>query len=471
MNLPTTDRRELLAAAAGAALTATAGAALSRRLLPASGRTGQGPHHAPRVKRIVQLFMAGAPSQLDLFDDKPELRRYDGQPVPESLLEGQRFAFLKGRPHLLASPYSFRRYGEHGAEISELLPHTAGIVDKIALIKSVYTNPFNHGPAQIFANTGHHIVGRPSLGSWLLYGLGSDTTDLPGYCVLVSGKIDPGAGSACWSSGFLPSTYGGVELRTRGDLVPCVSDPQGIDRAARERGIDLLADLNAERHRVVGDPEIAARTEAYRLAFRMQGSVPELARLGDEPEHIHELYGSQPGKRSFANNCLMARRLLERGARHVQLIHRGWDHHGSNKSDDLMHGLPNMCRQTDQAAAALVLDLEQRGMLEDTLVVWGGEFGRTPMREVRNQEHLGRDHNPRAFTMWFAGRGIKVGQTIGRTDDLGYTVVEDRAHLHDIHATILNLLGIDHEQLTHRFQGREYRLTDVHGRLVEKLLA
>lgn len=464
---------------------ATAGAALGARLLPASAvvRAGDGvedsprhaphhaPHHAPRAKRIVQLFMAGAPSSLDLFDDKAVLRKFDGKPVPDDLLKGQRFAFLKGIPKLLGSPYSFRHYGDSKAEVSELLPHTAAIADRLAFVKSVYTNPFNHGPAQVFANTGHHLVGRPSLGSWLLYGLGADTSNLPGYCVLVSGKIDPGAGSACWANGFLPSTLQGVELRTRGDLVPCVSDPETMDRAARKRGIDLLSELNGQRHAALRDPEIAARTEAYQLAYRMQGSVPELADLDSEPESVHRMYGSEPGKRSFANNCLLARRLLERGVRHVQVIHRGWDHHGSNKSDDLMHGLPNMCEQTDRAAAALVLDLAQRGMLEDTLVVWGGEFGRTPMREVRSTTVLGRDHNPRAFTMWFAGGGIRGGQTIGKTDDLGYTVVEDPVHLHDVHATVLHLMGIDHERLTFRFQGREYRLTDVHGKVVRKLLA
>jgi len=454
------DRRQLLAAA---------GAALGARLLPATSDTV--PHHAPRAKRIVQLFMAGAPSSLDLFDDKPTLRKFDGKPVPDDLLKGQRFAFLKGVPNLLASPYSFGHYGESKAEISELLPYTAAIADRLAFVKSVHTNPFNHGPAQVFANTGHHLAGRPSLGSWLLFGLGVEARSLPGYCVLVSGKIDPGGGSACWANGFLPSTMQGVELRTRGDLVPCVTDPKTMDRIARKRGIDLLSELNAQRHQQIGDPEILARSEAYQLAYRMQDSVPELADLASEPEHVHRLYGSKPGKRSFANNCLMARRLLERGVRHVQVIHRGWDHHGSNKSDDLLHGLPNMCRQTDQAAAALVLDLEQRGMLDDTLVVWGGEFGRTPMREVRSKTVLGRDHNPRAFTMWFAGGGIRAGQTIGATDDLGYTPVADAMHLHDVHATILHLLGIDHERLTFRFQGRDYRLTDVHGKVMRKMMS
>jgi hypothetical protein len=470
MNLFDPTRRDVLSAA-GAAL----GASLAQRAgatsrAPTSASAGA-PHHAPRAKRVVQLFMAGAPSNLDLFDDKPALRRYDGKPVPERLLQGQRFAFLKGVPNLMASPYRFARYGDSAAQLSELLPHTASIADELAFVRSVYADQFNHGPAQVFANTGHHLVGRPSLGSWLLHGLGADTTSLPGFCVLVSGKIDPGAGSACWGSGFLPSTLGGVELRTRGDLVPCVKDPAGMDRAARKRGIDLLAKLNNERSAALGDPEIAARTSSYELAYRMQDSAPELARIEDEPEHVHRLYGSEPGKRSFANNCLLARRLLERGARCVQVIHRGWDHHGSNDSDDLVHGLPRMCMQTDQAAAALVTDLRQRGMLDDTLVVWGGEFGRTPMREVRKQSHLGRDHNPRAWTMWFAGGGVKNGQTIGATDELGYAAAQDPVHLHDVHATVLHLMGIDHERLTYRFQGRDYRLTDVHGEVVRQLLA
>jgi len=429
-----------------------------------------GRHHAPRANRIIQLFMAGAPSPLDLFDEKPVLSKLDGELVPEHILANQRFAFLKGRPRLLGSPFRFQRHGQTGTLVSELLPHTASIVDRLSFIRSVQTEQFNHAPAQVFIHTGHQLVGRPSFGSWLLRGLGSGNPDLPGFVVLVSGKIDPGAGSACWSSGFLPSNLQGVELRTRGELVPCLEDPDDLDRAARRRGLDLLASLNAERQRALGDPEIGARTEQYELAYRMQESVPELAALETEPEHVHRLYGSEPGKRSFANNCLLARRLVERGVRCVQVVHRGWDHHGSNDSDDLIHGLPRMCAQTDRASAALVLDLEQRGLLDDTLVVWGGEFGRTPMREVRVQSHLGRDHNPRAFTMWFAGGGIQPGRSIGETDEIGYDVVADPISVHDVHATLLHQLGIDHERLTHRFQGRDYRLTDVFGNVVSRLL-
>jgi hypothetical protein len=464
------SRRDVLAAGLGAAFVGSARPGWWPADAP-HHTPHDTPHHAPRAKRLVLLFMAGAPSQLDLFQDKPLLRRHDGEPVPESLVRGQRFAFLKGRPHLLGSPYRFARHGQSGASISELLPHTAAIVDRLAFVHSVHTNHFNHGPAQLFAHTGHTVAGRPSLGSWLLHGLGSDARDLPGFVVLVSGKIDPGAGAACWSSGFLPSPLQGVELRTRGEPVANVMDPSLFDAAARARQIAVLRQLNDRNQQRLGDPDIGARSAAYELAFRMQRAVPELADLAAEPAWVHELYGTEPGRASFANNCLYARRLVERGARCVQVVHRGWDHHGTDASDDLLHGLPTSCRQTDRAAAALVLDLERRGLLDETLVVWGGEFGRTPMQEVRDPQRLGRDHHPRAFTIWFAGGGVRPGAAIGATCDLGYDVVEDPVHLHDVHATILHLLGIDHERLTHRFQGRDFRLTDVHGRVVHKLLA
>jgi len=458
------SRRRFLAGCAAAAAVP----ALPRQVLLPQDPL---PHHAPRAKAVIQLFMAGAPSSLDLFDDKPLLRRHDGQPMPESLLGGQRFAFLKGRPNLLGSPFRFARHGDCGAEVSELLPHTAAIVDRINFVKSVHTEPFNHGPAQLFFQTGHGLAGRPSLGSWLLHGLGSDSRDLPGFVVLVSGKIDPGAGSALWSAGFLPTSRQGVELRGRGELVPCLDNPPEFDRPTRQRGVALLQALNGLRSAALGDPEIDARSAAYGLALRMQDSMPELADLAAEPASVHRLYGSTPGGSSFANHCLLARRLVERGARCVQVIHRGWDHHGTDRSDDLLHGLPQMCRDTDRACAALVLDLEQRGMLDDTLVVWGGEFGRTPMQEVRNATYLGRDHNPRAFTLWFAGGGTARGRTLGATDDLGYEVAADPVSVHDVHATMLHLLGLDHERLVHRFQGRDFRLTDVSGRVLRALLA
>jgi len=436
-----------------------------------AGDRRQGPHFTPRAKRVIWLSMDGAPSQLDLFEPKPALQRLDGKPVPQELIAGQRFAFLKGTPSLLATPYAFAQRGQCGAPVSELLPHLALIVDKIAFVKSMHTEQFNHGPAQVFMNTGHAVVGRPSCGSWVHYGLGSEGHDLPGFVVLVSGKIDPGAGSSLWSSGFLPSTHAGVELRTKGEPVPCVRDPEGVDRKARARTIELVNGLNRRRLLALGDPEIASRIDAYELAFRMQASVPELVDVQSEPAEVHALYGTEPGKNSFANNCLLARRLVERGVRFVQLHHRGWDHHGSDASDDLLHGLPNMCRQTDRAATALVLDLERRGLLDETLVVWGGEFGRTPMQEVRDPKFLGRDHHGKAFTIWLAGAGIRQGTTLGATDDLGYHITEHPVHVNDLHATVLHLLGLDHERLTHRFQGRDYRLTDVAGTVVRALLA
>jgi len=430
------------------------------------------PHFAPKAKNIIYLFMMGAPSQLDLFDEKPKLRQYHNQPVPEDVIKGERFAFIKGVPKLLGSPYEFKQYGQSGATVSTLLPHLSTIVDDLAFVKSVHTNHFNHAPAQIFMNTGHTIVGRPSMGSWLTYGLGSESNDLPGFVVLVSGKIDPGAGSACWSSGFLPTTYQGVEFRSKGDPVLSVTNPEGVDAGVRGRTVETLRALNQKHLDQTGDPEIATRIAAYEMAYRMQSSVPGLVDLGTEPKSIHELYGTEPGKNSFANNCLLARRLVERGVRFVQLYHRGWDHHGTNPDDDIPHGLPNLCRQTDQAAVALVKDLKSRGMLDETLVIWGGEFGRTPMNESRGEgKFMGRDHHPRAFTMWLAGGGIKPGITIGRTDDLGYTIAEDPVHVHDLHATALHLMGIDHLKLTTKFQGREYRLTDVHGNVVKQLLA
>ncbi|MFY9341247.1 MAG: DUF1501 domain-containing protein [Planctomycetota bacterium] len=426
---------------------------------------------APRARNVIWLFMAGAPSQLDLFEPKPVLQRHHGEVVPAELIAGQRFAFLKGQPRLLGSPFRFAARGQCGALVSELLPHLATIVDKVAFVRSLHTEQFNHGPAQVFMNTGHDVVGRPSAGSWVHHGLGSEARDLPGFVVLVSGKVDPGAGSSCWSAGFLPSTHQGVELRTKGEPVPCVRDPLGVDREARARSIELIGDLNRDRFAALGDPEIAARTAAYELAFRMQASVPELVDVASEPPEVHALYGTEPGKNAFANNCLLARRLVERGVRFVQLYHRGWDHHGSDASDDILHGLPNMCAQTDRAAAALVLDLERRGLLDETLVVWGGEFGRTPMQEVRDANFLGRDHHGKSFTIWLAGGGIRPGISLGATDELGYHVTQDPVHVNDLHATMLHLLGLDHERLTFRFQGRDYRLTDVGGKVIRPLLA
>jgi hypothetical protein len=439
---------------------------------PADPLAVRPPHFAPKARSVIYLFMAGAPSQVDLLDPKPKLRQHDGQPIPEEFVKGERFAFIKGTPRLLGSPYVFEKAGRSGIEVSNLLPHFKAVVDDVAVVRSVHTTQFNHAPAQIFMNTGHQIVGRPSLGSWLSYGLGSPNKDLPGFVVLISGENNPDGGKSCWGAGFLPSVYQGVEFRNSGDPVLFLTDPAGVSRPARRDSLDVLRELN-ERHLVAaGDPEIATRINAYELAYRMQSSVPELVDIAQETPETHALYGTEPGKVSFANNCLLARRLVERGVRFVQLYHRGWDNHGTSSNDDIVNRLPQLCREVDQAAAALVKDLKRRGLLDETLVVWGGEFGRTPMNEARNNsKFLGRDHHPRAFTIWLAGGGIKPGISLGATDELGYNPVEDAVEVHDLHATILHLLGLDHTRLTYRFQGRDFRLTDVSGSVIEKLLA
>ena len=430
------------------------------------------PHFAPRAKNIIFLFMAGAPSQLDLLDPKPRLRQHDGEPIPEEIVKGERFAFIKGTPRLLGSPYSFEAVGQAGLEVSELLPHFKTIVDDVAVVRSVHTTQFNHAPGQIFMNTGHQVMGRPSMGSWLTYGLGSESRDLPGFCVLISGENNPDGGKSCWGSGFLPTVYQGVELRSAGDPVLHLSDPPGITKAARRDSLDVLRVLNQRRFDETGDPEITTRISAYELAYRMQDSVPELADFAGEPPEVQQMYGTEPGQVSFANNCLLARRLVERGVRFVQLYHRGWDHHGTSPKDDIVHRLPKLCLEVDQAAAALVLDLKRRGLLGETLVVWGGEFGRTPMNEERNDsKYLGRDHHPRAFTIWMAGGGIRPGTVVGATDELGYSPIEDPVDVHDLHATMLHLMGLDHTRLTYRCQGRDFRLTDVSGNVIAKLLA
>jgi hypothetical protein len=443
---------------------------LGERLLAQEG--ARRPHFAPKAKSIIYLFMAGGPSQLDLFDPKPALKERNGQPIPDSVVKGERFAFIKGTPKLLGSPYDFRKRGDSGAEVSSLLPHFAEIADEAAILRSVHTEEFNHAPAQIFMNTGHGLVGRPSMGAWLAYGLGSENRDLPAFTVLLSGDASPDGGRSCWASGFLPTAYQGVEFRNQGDPVLFLSNPEGVDGASRRRTIDAVNALNRERLAATGDPEIETRVASYEMAFRMQASVPELTDLAKEPKEAHALYGTTPGRASFANNCLLARRLVQRGARFVQLYHRGWDHHGDSQGSSITHALPRLCAETDRAAAALVKDLKRCGLLDTTLVVWGGEFGRTPMNEERGgSPHPGRDHHPRAFTMWMAGGGVKRGVTIGATDEFGYGVVEDAVHVNDLHATVLHLMGLDHTKLTYRFQGRDFRLTDVAGVVVRKLLA
>jgi len=425
------------------------------------------PHYAPKAKRVIYLFMAGAPSQLDLFDHKPALARFDGKPVPAEVVKDQRYAFIQPDASLMASRFRFGKHGRSGAELSEMLPHLAKVVDDLAIIKSVHTDQFNHAPAQILVNTGSSLPGRPSMGSWVTYGLGSEAADLPGFVVLSSAGGTSG-GVANWSCGFLPAAYQGVPFRSKGDPILNVASPSGYDPRLQRDTLDLVRGLNQTHLGAVGDPEIEARIASYELAYRMQTSAPELMDLKGESRETLELYGAKPGEASFANNCLLARRLVERGVRFVNLYHEGWDHHS-----DVAGGLKNQCGQTDRASAALVTDLKRRGLLDDTLVVWGGEFGRTPMVESNAAlgRSLGRDHHPQAFSMWFAGGGIKPGITLGATDDLGFHVTEDPVHVHDLQATILHLLGMDHTRLTYKSQGRDFRLTDVSGVVVDKLLA
>ena len=439
----------------------------ARAAAPVSLLAPKPPHYAPRVKSVIFLFMAGAPSQLDLFDYKPTLAKHDGQPIPAEIVKDQRYAFIRPNSRLLAPRFQFAKHGQCGAELSEMLPHLAKVVDDIALVKSLHTDQFNHAPAQIFMNSGSGLPGRPSMGSWVTYGLGSEADDLPAFVVLSSGSGLSG-GAANWSSGFLPSTYQGVPFRSQGDPILNVANPPGVTPKLQRDTLDVVRTLNERRLSLVGDPEIATRIGAYEMAFRMQASAPELMNLAGETKATLELYGAEPGKASFANSCLLARRLVERGVRFVNLYHEGWDHHS-----DVAGGLKGQCGQTDRAAAALVQDLKLRGMLDETLVVWGGEFGRTPMVEsnVTLGRALGRDHHPQAFTMWLAGGGIKPGVTLGATDDLGFHITENPVHVHDLQATILHLLGLNHEQLTFTYQGRKFRLTDVHGKLVEAILS
>ncbi len=441
--------------------------AASSRALPANPLAPRPPHFAPKAKSVIYLFMAGGPSQLDLFDYKPILAKHDGEPIPPEVVKDQRYAFIERTATMLAPRFKFARHGESGAELSEMLPRLAAVADDIAIVKSVTTDAFNHAPAQIFLNTGSQQIGRPSMGSWVTYGLGTESADLPGFVVLSSGGGTSG-GAANWGCGFLPTVYQGVPFRSDGDPIIDISNPPGIDPATRRRQLDALRDLNQHRLDIVGDPEIATRIAAYEMAYRMQSSAPELTDLSGESKETLAMYGVEPGKPSFANNCLLARRLVERGVRFVNVYHKGWDHHS-----DVAGGLKHQCGITDQASAALVADLKQRGLLDETLVVWGGEFGRTPMVEASGAlgRTLGRDHHPQAFTMWLAGGGIKGGQTLGATDDLGFHVTEDRVHVHDLQATILHCLGLEHTKLTYRFQGRDFRLTDVFGNVVPKLLA
>jgi len=429
------------------------------------------PHFPPKAKSIIYLFMAGGPSQLELFDYKPRLGEFDGQPIPDSYLKGKRFAFMdtftKDVPKLLGTKRKFARHGQSGAWVSELFPHTAGVVDQLCFLKAVSTEVFNHAPAKIFCNTGTFQFGRPSMGAWVTYGIGSESQDLPGFVVLQSGPRGPRGGAPNWGSGFLPTAYQGVPFRAVGDPILDLRNPAGIDARRQAEAVAAIRDLNSARLADTGDSEIATRIASYEMAYRMQTSAPELMDITKESKATLELYGAEPGGSSFANNCLLARRLVERGVRFVQLYHTSWDHHGG-PGEDLDASLEKVCKDVDQACAALVRDLGARGLLDSTVVVWGGEFGRTPMGEKR--ESTGRNHHIDAYTMWLTGAGIRRGITVGASDELGFSPAEDRVHVHDLQATLLHLLGLDHQRLTFRFMGRDFRLTDVGGNVATKIL-
>jgi hypothetical protein len=437
------------------------------RQAAAEGFVPQPAHFPGRARAVIHLFMAGAPSQLEMFDYKPALVKYDGKPLPPSVVGGQRYAFIRPDANVMAPQFKFARHGQSGMELSEMLPHLAGVADNITLIKSVYTDQFNHAPAQILFNTGFSQPGRPSIGSWATYGLGCMTRDLPSFVVMSTGAGVSG-GAANWSSGFLPTGYTGVRLRNQGDAILNVANPHGIDETLQRRTLDAIRRLNEENLEGIGDPEIATRIQAYEMAFRLQTSAPDLMDLRDESQATLDLYGCQPGQPSFARACLLARRMVERGVRFINIYHEGWDAHS-----DVAGNVRGSCEATDRASAALVRDLQQRGLLDETLVVWGGEFGRTPMVEDNPTlgRSKGRDHHPQAFSMWMAGGGMKGGVTYGATDEMGFHVVENPVHIHDIQATMLHCLGLDHERLTYEFQGRRFRLTDVFGTVITPVLA
>jgi hypothetical protein len=450
------------------ALSTLMGAPAPKMRNPLEPKSG---HLPAKAKNVIFLFMAGGPSQLDLFEHKPQLTKLNGKPIPESYTAGKRFAFMDSshRSDLLGTRRSFKQHGQSGAWVSDLLPHTAGIVDDISIVTTCKTDLFNHAPAKLFMNTGSGLFGRPSMGSWVTYGLGSECANLPGFVVLQSGPRGPRGGASLWSSGVLPSTYQGVPLRSQGDPIVNLSTPSEINPIQQRQVVDAVRDLNLKRLVETGDDEIATRINAYEMAFQMQSSAPELMDTSDESQATLDLYGIKDAKEtSFARNCLLARRLVERGVRFVQLYDTNWDHHGG-PTENLEKHLPLKCQDIDQACAALVKDLKQRGLLDDTIVVWGGEFGRTPMGEVR--ESTGRNHHIDAFTMWFAGGGFKPGTVYGQTDEFGFGPVENPVHVHDIHATLLHQLGLDHERLTVRSQGLDFRLTGVDpARVVKAIL-
>jgi len=440
---------------------------------PAHPLMPKSPHFPGRAKSVIYLHMAGAPSQLELYDYKPELMKMDGQDCPQSLLEGKRFAFIRGVPKMLGPQAKFAQHGQSGAWISENMPHLATIADEISFLKAVTTDQFNHAPAQLMMHTGSARLGRPSLGSWVTYGLGTENQNLPGFVVLTSGGQNPDAGKSVWGSGFLPSVYQGVQCRSVGDPVLFIKDPDGMDRDLRKASIDAINKVNHEQYGVFNDPETLSRISQYEMAYKMQISVPEVMDINNEPQYIHEMYGTKPGRESFANNVLLARKLVEKGVRFVQLFDWGWDTHGSSSDGALDIGLKNKCRGIDKCITALILDLKQRGLLEETLVVWGGEFGRTPMQENREGKKMpfkGRDHHTEAFTIWMAGGGIKGGTSYGETDEIGYSAISGKVEPFDIQATILNRLGFDHEKFTYPFQGRPFRLTDTSGKVITEII-
>jgi uncharacterized protein (DUF1501 family) len=454
----------------GIALASMLNQARGAGAAPAGPLAPKPTHFPARAKNIIYLFMAGGPSQLELFDYKPKLAELNGQPIPQSFIEGKRFAFMDSShgTRLMGTRRQFAQHGRSGMWVSELFPHTARIVDDLTMVKSCQATLFNHAPAKLFMNTGSGQFGRPSMGSWLNYGLGSECQDLPGFVVLQSGPRGPRGGAVNWGSGFLPTTYQGVPFRGTGEPILNLTRPAAVTADGQRDALDALRDLNLQRSVATGDPEIATRIAAYEMASRMQSSAPELIDLKAESAATLKLYGIEDQRPSFARNCLLARRLVERGVRFVQLYHTNWDSHGG-PGENLQADFEKVCREVDQGQAALVQDLKERGLLKDTLVIWGGEFGRTPMGE--NRDTTGRNHHIDAFTMWFAGGGTKAGQVIGETDELGFNAVRDPMHVHDLHATILHLLGLDHTRLTFRFQGRDFRLTDVHGKVNNKLFA
>jgi hypothetical protein len=431
------------------------------------------PHFPAKVKRVVYLHMSGGPPHLDIFDYKPELVKHNGEDAPDAFIKGKKFAFTTGVPKLMGTPHTFTQHGKGGIWMSDAIPNFHGIADEMCVVKSMFTDQFNHAPAELMLFTGSPRQGRPSMGSWVTYGLGSENENLPGFVVLISSGVQPSGGQGLWGTGFIPSVFQGVQCRSKGDPVLYVSNPPGMDRELRRKTLDALRDLNEEQARELGHPETATRIAQYELAFRMQASVPDVMDISREPQKVLDDYGAKPGEASFANNCLLARRLLEQGVRFVQLFDWGWDFHGTNANEEIKDGLTRKMTRTDKPVAALIRELKQSGLLDDTLIVWGGEFGRTPFREGRTAKSMyqGRDHFPDAYSIFLAGGGVKHGISYGETDELGFSVVQDKVHVHDLQATIMHLLGFDHERLTYRFQGRDYRLTDVHGKVVKGILA